>query len=54
MPRIKRSDLLYPDLSYKISGLCFDVQNKLGRFRSEKTYADALEIALKKSGLAFE
>ena len=35
--------VLYPELSYKICGLCFDAHNKLGRFKSEKSYADLLE-----------
>ncbi len=35
--------LLYPELSYKIVGLCFDTHNELGRFAREKQYADVLE-----------
>ena len=34
--------VLYPELSFKIVGACFDVHNELGRFAREKHYADAL------------
>lgn len=27
---LKRNDLLYPELSYKITGILFDVYNQLG------------------------
>jgi GxxExxY protein len=39
--------LLYPELSYKIVGLLFNVHNNLGRFRNEKQYSDAIEQELK-------
>lgn len=44
----KRNKIIYPELSYIICGLCFKAHNKLGRFRNEKQYADALEALLKK------
>ncbi|EKD22726.1 MAG: hypothetical protein ACD_83C00292G0002 [uncultured bacterium] len=44
-PVIKR-DLIYPDLSYKIAGICFTVHNELGRFAREKQYGNALEKSL--------
>ena len=40
-------EVLYPDLSYKINGICFNVHNQLGRFGREKQYADELEIELR-------
>ncbi|MDD5145457.1 MAG: GxxExxY protein [Candidatus Pacebacteria bacterium] len=45
--------LLYPDLSYKICGLCFDIHNKLGRYRNEKQYSDALGILLKENKIKY-
>jgi len=39
--------LLYPELSYKIVGLLFNVHNNLGRFKNEKQYSDAIEQELK-------
>ena len=42
MPKMSDS-LLYPELSYLVCGLCYKVHNELGRYRSEKQYADLLE-----------
>jgi|SRR3989338_4413674 len=47
-------DILFPELSYQITGLCFGIHNGLGRSRSEKSYADALEIALQKAQIPFK
>ena len=52
MFRINKN-LLYPDLSYKICGLCFYIHNKLGRYRNEKQYADALENLLKENKIDY-
>ena len=46
-------NLYYPELSYQICGLCFQVHNELGRYGSEKQYADALEALLKKHALSY-
>ncbi len=51
---VKRTKLIYPNLSYTISGLLFKVHNNLGRFHKEKTYSDALENLLKESAVVFE
>jgi len=49
-----KNQLLYPELSYKVSGVLFKVHNKLGRFCREIQYGDLLEIELKNDGLFFE
>ena len=49
----KNIEILYPELSYKISGACFDVHNKLSRFCREKQYADELESELDKRGIKY-
>lgn len=47
----RKSELIYPQLSYKIYGLCYKVHNKLGRFRNEKQYADAFEQLLRENDI---
>src|SRR5262249_51771396 len=39
-------ELIEPELSYRITGLCFQVQKELGRFCREKQYGDRLEQLL--------
>jgi len=51
MPRIK--NIVFPELSYKICGFCFYVHNKLGRYRNEKQYCDALEQLFKENGVKY-
>ena len=48
-----RADLLYPELSYQIVGILFDVYNQLGHGFSEKTYQKAIATALKGSNLKY-
>ncbi len=46
-------EILYPELSYIITGLCFRVQDKLGRFAKEKQFSDMLEVELKGTNIPF-
>lgn len=48
------SQIIYPDLSYRINGVLFAVHNELGRFCNEKQYSDAIEHYLKKLKLKYE
>ena len=41
-----KQKLIYPELSYKLTGIFYKVHNLLGRFRSEKSYTDAVEGTL--------
>ena len=49
-----RNDLLYPDLSYKIIGVLFEVFNKLGPGYLEKYYQRAVATGLKEVDLKFQ
>ena len=46
-------NLVEKDLSYEITGICYEVHNRLGRFLTEKQYCDSLADALKKHSLSF-
>jgi len=48
------TDLLYKDLSYKLGGLIFEVDNVIGYGQSEKLYADAFEKLLIREGIKYE
>ncbi|MBI2035993.1 MAG: GxxExxY protein [Candidatus Liptonbacteria bacterium] len=48
-----KEKVIYPELSYRIYGLCFKIHNTLGRFRNEKQYADALEKLLKDDNIPY-
>lgn len=50
---IKKDNLLYPELSFKVNGILFDVYNKLGGGHAEKYYEKAVAIALKNSNVLF-
>jgi|SRR3989338_132063 len=52
--QLRRSDLLYPDLSYEILGCCFHLYNELGCGHKELYYQNALARALEKVGLHYE
>jgi GxxExxY protein len=54
MHKLKRTDLLFPELSYKIIGCAFDVQKELGSGFKEAIYQKALSIAFKEKGLSFQ
>lgn len=46
--------IIYPELSYKLNGIFFEVHNKLGRFCSEKQYNDAIEVLLNQKKFNYE
>lgn len=46
--------LIYPELSYAITGACFSVHNALGRYSKEKQYSDALEQMFKEKSIDYE
>lgn len=46
-------DILYKDFSYRITGILFNIHNKLGRFCNHKQYCEALEAILKKENIKY-
>jgi len=51
---LKRNDLAFPELSYKIVGALFEVHNDLGPGHHEKYYQKALAEELKRQNLIFQ
>ncbi|MDP3948783.1 MAG: GxxExxY protein [bacterium] len=51
---LKKEDLIYPELSYQIIGVVFDVYNKLGYGHKENIYQKAIAVSLKNAKLPFK
>ena len=49
-----KGKLVYPELSYMLMGILFEVHNKLGTKYQEKHYQKAVEIKLKELNLPYE
>lgn len=47
-------DFILGDLSYQITGICFEVHNDLGRFCRERQYSDRLEQLLKENNIDYK
>ncbi len=54
MDKLRRKDLIYPELSYQIIGGLFEVHNNLGSGHHEKYYQRALASELKRCKLSFK
>lgn len=51
---IQRQDLIYPELSYKLVGLAYNVFNELGHGHLEKIYQKAYAKELKEAEIIFK
>lgn len=47
-------ELIYPQLSYLVTGLCFEAHNELGRYCREKQYGDFLERRFKELKIPYK
>ena len=52
--RKKNIKIIHPELSYLVTGVCFKVHKRLGRYCREKQYAEALETQLREAKIAFK
>lgn len=52
--KLRKQDLVYPDLSYKINGCAYEVFNELGFGHQEKFYQRAMAVQFKKEGIIFK
>ncbi|SRR3989344_1004373 len=50
----KKVEIIFPELSYRITGLLFEVHNTLGRYAKEKQYGDAVKTLLEKGNISYE
>lgn len=53
-PNDPQKNIIEKELSYKLGGIFFEIQNELGRFCRERQYSDALSQKLEKHGLKFQ
>lgn len=51
--RVRKDDLLFPELSYQLIGVLFDVHNTLGYGYQEKYYQKAIAASLKRIQIPF-
>ena len=53
MVYLKRKDIYFPELSYKLNGLFFKVGKEMGKFRSERQYCDYIAELLNENEIKF-
>src|SRR3989344_803905 len=54
LKKLTRKDLLYPELSYQIIGILFEVSNELGNKYHERYYQKAIASLFRKYGIKFQ
>ncbi len=51
---LKRNDIIYPELSYKLIGILFEIYNELGYGYQEKYYQKAIIKTFEEIGVKFK
>ncbi len=46
--------VIYPELSYMVNGILFDVKKELGQYAREKQYGDLIEKKLKEKDISYK
>ena len=54
MTKRQGKKIFYPELSYLINGFLYKIHNRLGRFRNEKQYTDALEQIFRENDINYQ
>lgn len=54
MSELKRNDIIYPELSYKIIGVLYSVHTEMGHGFLEKYYQKAIAAELRKNNIEFK
>lgn len=52
--KIYKKDLLYPELSFRINGILFQISRDIGGGHKENYYQKAVKIGLQKKGIKFK
>lgn len=52
--KLKRNDLVEPELSFKVVGILYEAHNELGYGFAESVYQRAVAAGLKKAGVKFQ
>jgi len=47
-------EIIYPELSYSLTGLCYEIHNRLERFCRERQYGDEFEKLLKEKDIRYK
>ena len=50
----EKNKVIYPELSYLVTGVCFNVHNEKGRFMRERQYCDNIEKRLKEAKVPYK
>ncbi|MEK7200791.1 MAG: GxxExxY protein [Patescibacteria group bacterium] len=45
--------VIYPELSYSVNGILFEVKKELGQYAREKQYGDLIEKKLKENNISY-